>query len=169
MREMELTEYLATDVGRYEARLQLITFGTDYRQSTNMPPDEEMLWSAVAFARRGNVVLAPSERSHAFREFLAKRLSFRLGALGHLNANEPAVCAAHSCELRRVVELINAINAHEREFYDFVCHSFSPLCFGPSPPRRVAHQRHWYALADFVRAGRFALPNVTAGSRIDCG
>jgi hypothetical protein len=154
MREMELTEYLATDFGRYEARLQLITFAADDRQSTNLSPDEEMLRSAVAFARRGNVVLAPSERSHAFQEFLAKRLSFRPGALGRLNANEPALCAAHQCELRRVVELINVINAHEREFYDFVCHSFSELYLELSRPRKVARQRRCYAPpASYVRAG----------------
>ena len=33
MREMELAQYLATDLGRLEARLQLITFGTDYRRA----------------------------------------------------------------------------------------------------------------------------------------
>ena len=32
MREMDLARYLATDLGRLEARLQLITFGTDYRR-----------------------------------------------------------------------------------------------------------------------------------------
>ena len=154
MREMQLTEYLATDFGRYEARLQLITFGGDCRQSPNSRCDEEMLRSAVAFARRGNVILAPSERSHAFRDFLAKRLSFRPAALGRLNANEPAMRAAHWCEFNRALGLLNTINAREREFYDFVCCSFSELCREPSPPRRVARQRHWYApLRGYVRAG----------------
>jgi len=73
--------------------------------------------------------------------------------MGRLKANEPATCAAHSCELRRVVELINVINARERELYDFACHSFSELCLEPSRPRKVARQRRSYALADFVRAG----------------
>jgi hypothetical protein len=154
MREMELTEYLATDFGRYEARLQLVTFGTDLLQSSIMPSDEVMLSSAVAFSRRDNVFLAPSERSPAFREFLAKRLSFRRGALGRLNVNEPAMRAAHSREFSRAVGRLNAINSREREFYDFVCHSFGELCRDRLPPRRMAQERHWYKpLAGYVRAG----------------
>src|ERR1700757_897352 len=32
MREMDLAQHVATGFGRLEARLQLITFGTDYRR-----------------------------------------------------------------------------------------------------------------------------------------
>src|ERR1700745_181579 len=79
MREMALTPYLATDFGWVEARLQLMTFGRDYRQSLDALSDQEMLQSALAFSRRENVVLAPSERSHDFRDFVAERFSFRPG------------------------------------------------------------------------------------------
>jgi hypothetical protein len=154
MREAELTEYLATDLGRYEARLQLITFGADLRQSPIVPSDGEMLRSAVAFSRRDNVILAPSERSPAFRGFLANRLAFRPGALGRLNVNEPGTRSAHFREFSRAVGLINEINAREREFYEFVCHSFSELYREPAPLQRAARQRPWYApLAGYVRAG----------------
>ena len=68
MRRMELIEYLATDYGQYEARLQLITFGTDYRQSFNTISDQEMLRTALAFARRKNVSSHPrSARMHSRR------------------------------------------------------------------------------------------------------
>lgn len=154
MREMELSEFLATDFGRYEARLQLITFGADFRQSYEMPSDEEMLRSALAFSRRGNIVLAPSERSPAFAEFLAKRLSFRPGPLRRLNANEPTMHSIHWRELSRAIGLINAINARERDFYDFVCHSFSEICCNTHPQRRPAEQGRWgAAVAGYVRAG----------------
>lgn len=154
MREMELTDYLATDFGQREARLQLITFGTDYRQSLGAPSDQEMLRAALAFARRENVILAPSERSHAFTDLLAKRLSFRPGALGRLNANQPALRAAHRGEFNRAIGLIDAVNAREREFYDFVCEYFGALCKNSHPPPAITPRRRRYApLAGYARAG----------------
>jgi hypothetical protein len=39
----------------------------------------------------------------------------------------PAVLAANLTEFNDAIELINSINAHEREFYDFVCRSFDKL------------------------------------------
>jgi hypothetical protein len=127
MREMRLADYLATDLGRLEARLQLMTFGTANRQSLETSSEEELLYSALAFARRENVVLAPSECSHAFTEFLAKRLSFRPGALGRLNANDPAMRAAYLAEFKSAIRLVVSINAREREFYNFIRRSFSAL------------------------------------------
>ena len=154
MREMDLVDYLLTDYGRHEARLQLITFGPNYREPAEALSDEELLSSALAFARSENVVLAPSERSQAFSELLAKRLSFRPQALGRLNANEAAMRTPHLSELNRAIEAINAMNVPEREFYEFVCHSFGELYRELCPPRRVSHQRHWYAsLIDYARAG----------------
>jgi hypothetical protein len=127
MREMELTRYLATQLGRFEARLQLTTFGTDHRQPGDTFCDQAMLRSACALARRDNVILAPSEHSPKYLELLAKRLAFRPGALQRLNANEPAMLAPYLPELNDALGLLNAINAHEREFYDFVCRSFDEL------------------------------------------
>jgi Sulfotransferase family len=127
MREMDLAQYIATDLGRLEARLQLITFGTDYRRPAYTLSDYEMLCSARALAQQGNVVLAPSERSSAFMELVAKRLAFRPGPLRRLNANEPSVLAANLTEFNNAIGLIDSINAHEREFYDFVCRSFDRL------------------------------------------
>jgi hypothetical protein len=127
MREMDLTRYVATDLGRHEARPQLITFGADYRRPADALSDHQLLCSARALARRENVILAPAERSPAFVELVAKQLAFRPGALRRLNANEPAILAANLTEFNDATELINSINAHEREFYDFVCRSFDKL------------------------------------------
>ena len=127
MREMHLAQYVATDLGRLEARPQLITFGTDYRRSAAALSDDEMLSTARALAQRGNVILAPSECSSAFMELIAKRRAFRPGPLRRFNANEPAVLAANSTEFNDATGLIDSINAHEREFYDFVCRSFDKL------------------------------------------
>ena len=153
MREMDLIDYLMTEYGRHEARLQLMTFGPDYRQAADALTEEELLSSALAFARRENVFLAPSERSHAFNRFLGKRLAFRPRALGRLNANEPAMHSAYISEFNRAVQRINEINAREREFYDFVCRSFGELYSDAYPPRGFARQRHWYVPLDsYVRA-----------------
>jgi hypothetical protein len=127
MREMNLAQYVATDLGRLEARLQLITFGADYRGQAETLCDQEMLRAASALGQRRNVILAPSERSSAFMELVAKRLGFRPGPLRRLNANEPAVLAANLTEFNDAIGLIDSINAHEREFYDFVCRSFDKL------------------------------------------
>jgi len=153
-REMDLVNYLLTDYGRNEARLQLTTFAPHYREPAKALSDEALLSSALAFARSENVVLAPSERSQAFSELLAKRLSFRPQALGRLNANEAAMRTPHLSELNRAIEAITGMNVPEREFYEFVCHSFGELYRELCPPRRVSHQRHWYAsLIDYARAG----------------
>jgi Sulfotransferase family len=141
MRDMQLADYLATDLGRFEARLQLITFGTDYRHSPAAPSDREMLYSALAFAQRENVVLAPSERSDAFGKFLAKRLSFRPGPLGRLNANRPDLRAAYWSEFRDSIEVLNSINAREREFYEFVCRLFRERQLNSYPRRRCSRAR----------------------------
>lgn len=127
MREMDLAQYVATGLGRLEARLQLITFGTDYRRPTDALSDQETLCAARALAQRENVILAPSDRSSAFMELVARRLAFRPGPLRRLNANEPAVLTAYRLEVNNAIELINSINVHERKFYDFVCRSFSDL------------------------------------------
>jgi len=60
-------------------------------------------------------------------ELVAKRLAFRPGVLQRLNANEPAMLAAYLSELNDALGLINSLNVHEREFYDFVCRSFDEL------------------------------------------
>ncbi|MBV9200419.1 MAG: sulfotransferase family 2 domain-containing protein [Alphaproteobacteria bacterium] len=152
MRQMDLAQYVTTDLGRLEARLQLITFGTHCRQTIDAPSDHEMLCSARAFVRRDNVVLAPSERSPEFMEFVAHRLEFRPAALPRLNANAPAILAANWAEVERAIALINATNVCEREFYDSVCLSFDGLRAAEcrrsgrsslfpifrSPPRRAA-------------------------------
>jgi hypothetical protein len=135
MREMKLVDFLATDLGRFEARLQLITFGADYRQSSDEVSELEMLYSALALARRPNSILALSECSDTVRKFLAKRLSFRPGPLGRLNVNDPALHAAHLSEIGPAVELVNSINAGEREFYDFICGSFRERRVNRSPYR----------------------------------
>lgn len=153
MREMDLVDYLLTEHGRHEARLQLTTFGGNCLEPANTPSDEELLSAAVAFAQRENVVLAPSERSQAFSGVLAKRLSFRPKALGRLNTNEAAMRAPHLSEFNRAAEIINAMNAPEREFYEFVCQSFGELYADAYPPRGVVRQRDWYApLNSYVRA-----------------
>jgi Sulfotransferase family len=145
MREMRLSDYLATDFGQLEARLQLITFGTANRQSLETSSEEELLYSALAFSRRENVVLAPSERSHAFTEFLAKRLSFRPGALGRLNANDPAMYAAYLAEFKSAIRLVTSINAREREFYDFICRSFSAIEEDTPLGKGFSRARSWSA------------------------
>ena len=127
MRQMHLAQYVATDLGRLEARLQLITFGTDYRRPATALSDHEMLCAARGLAQRGNFILAPSERSSAFMELVAKRLAFRPGPLRRLNANKPAGVAANLTEFNDATRLIEPINAHEREFYDFVCRYFDKL------------------------------------------
>lgn len=126
MREMDLARYMATDLGRFEARLQLISFGTDGRRPIDLVSDEEMLRSARALSGRENTILAPSERSRIFLELVAHRLAFRPGALQRLNANGPGARAALR-EIDEAIDLINSINALERELYDFVCRSFENL------------------------------------------
>ena len=66
-------------------------------------------------AQRKNVILAPSERSSAFIELVAKRLAFRPGVLPRLNANGPLFLAANLTELNNAIGLIDSINAHERD------------------------------------------------------
>jgi hypothetical protein len=73
-----------------------------------------MLRSATALAQLGNVILAPSERSSSFVELVAKRLAFRPGELRRLNANEPAILAAHLTEFNAAIGLINSINTQRR-------------------------------------------------------
>jgi hypothetical protein len=148
MRDMDLVDYLATAFGRFESRLQLITFGADYRQSVDALSDQELLSSALAFARRENVVLAPSERSDEFRKVLASRLSFRPRALGRLNSSGPALRAAHLPALGGAIDLIDSITRREREFYDFICRSFSELLANSPPNQKFFSAEHLGAIGN---------------------
>ncbi len=76
MRQMDLSQYLSTDLGRLEARLQLVMFGNDYSKPVSPLSDPQMLLSARAFAQRENTILAPSERSLEFIKFVAHRWHF---------------------------------------------------------------------------------------------
>jgi hypothetical protein len=136
VRYSHLCDYLATAIGRAQARLQLITFGSYYCRAYQEYSDQELLSSAIRFAQLDNVLLAPSEHSDVFRKLLAKRLEFRPGVLKNLNANDPATRAAHQKEFNSVLGLIYSINAREREFYDFVCRSFGRLRTGSVPALR---------------------------------
>jgi hypothetical protein len=137
MRDMEFAKYLATDFGGVEARLQLITFGTEYGETTDALSDDDLLCTARAFVQRDNVILAPSELSAAFVRFVSRRLGFRPGALRRLNVNRRWHSAIDPDEIGNAVCLLDAINAREREFYDFVCRSFDELRSNWAPPRRL--------------------------------
>jgi hypothetical protein len=54
-------------------------------------------------------------------------LAFPPGELRRLNANEPAILAAHLTEFNAAIGLINSINTHEREYYEFVPRYFDAL------------------------------------------
>jgi Sulfotransferase family len=130
MRSMDLADYLATDFGRRESRLQLIMFGTDHRRMWTTYSEGEMLASALAFARRDNVLLGPSERSADFSKLLARRFAFRPRKLSRLNANNPKLRSAYLPEFARAMQLIKEHNKLEYEFYDYVCRSFAEAVDG---------------------------------------
>jgi hypothetical protein len=71
-----------------------------------------MLRSATAVAQL-EMWRPPSARS-SFVELVAKRLAFRPGELRRLNANEPAILAAHLTEFNAAIGLINSINTQRR-------------------------------------------------------
>jgi hypothetical protein len=137
MRDMDLGDYLMTEYARAETRLQLITFGADYRHSIDALSDQELLSSALAFTRHDNVILAPSDRSYGFQRYLANRLAFRPQALGRLNANASFARLDHFPELGHAMALLNSINVYERDFYDHICRSFDAVEVTVRPSHRL--------------------------------
>ena len=124
MRVMRLAEFVATDFGRYETRLQLITLGTDPRRPLGSYTDHEMLENALAFLERDGTIFAPSHQSGRLMERLSQRLDFRAPRLRHLNASDPADYARCRGEFQEALPLIESSNAYDRQLYDVACARF---------------------------------------------
>jgi hypothetical protein len=125
MREMPIADFLDTDDGRYESLLQLIIFGTDYRKAFQEYSDQQMLDAALAYAKRDNVILAPSDRSEQLAELLAGKFSLPPLSLERLNENNRAAMSDSIVEFEALRSQIEDANACERSFYDFVVDLFN--------------------------------------------
>lgn len=122
MRDMKLNEFVQTDFGSYETRVQLIALGTDYRYAFDSYDDHEMLCRATAFLGRADSIFVPSTDAGDVLEQLSQRLNFRAPQLRQLNTNDTADYARYAQEFREALPVIEEKNAYERQLYDDLCH-----------------------------------------------
>ena len=139
MRQASAEEFLESEDGRYESRLQLILFGTDYRKAFHEYSEVQMLEAASAFAARERVILAPVEQSARFAEVLARELSMRQPPLRRLNATDRSEMGDSLAEFAGLDERLQTVIRSEREWYDFVCRRFEERfpAARPAPLRRL--------------------------------
>jgi hypothetical protein len=129
MRTLNIADFLATDLGSYEARLQLLLLGA--RPGGEAEADRALLQRAVGFLEREDVLFAPSEDSAGFMRCLADRIGLRAVPLGRFNVNESDDYRRAAAEIRAALPALEAKNAAERELYEFTRHSFNARLGGP--------------------------------------
>ena len=132
MRETAVLDFLRTDAGRAEVRLQLLILGCDYRVQSSNQSDDEMRRRAVDLLRRPGVLFAPSDQSRQFIRLLSELFGFRLRRLGRLNANDPGAYASHSQEFSLSYPAILRENGHEVLLYEEVRKRFAEQCRNPA-------------------------------------
>jgi hypothetical protein len=152
MRVMRLVEFVRTEFGSYETRLQLITLGTDPRRALASYTDREMLDNALAFLERDDTIFAPSHHSGHLMEQLSQRLDFRAPRLRRLNASDPTDYARYRGEFQEAMPLIESSNAYDRQLYDVVCARFDGSGTQHAV-RRPAHQAPSPVMASRSGAG----------------
>ena len=125
MREMTVPDFLLTEVGRIEARLQLVILGGDHRQPLACQSDEEMLQRAADLLHRPSTLFAPSDQSDQFNRLLSHLFAFRPRRLGSLNVNARSAYSSHAEEFDRARPAIERENSHEQRLYEVVRASFA--------------------------------------------
>lgn len=118
MREGEVADYLRTEAGRTEARMQLLILGGDHQRPLASQAEGEMLRDAVALLHRPNTLFAPSGRSGDFNRMLSDLLGLRPRRLGKLNADTGH--ASHDEEFSRVRQTLEWENRSEQGLYEAV-------------------------------------------------
>jgi len=117
MRERPLCDFLKTEFGRYEARVQLVELGRAPDPRTGGMDDQTLLANAKDLLDQDRALIAPSEASDQLAALLERRLEVRLPPLTALNANDPADYARHAAEFAQTRPAIEALNAGERLLY----------------------------------------------------
>jgi hypothetical protein len=125
MRTLGIRDFLATDFGNYEARLQLLALGAQPGIPGDSLTDQVLLARAIAFLDRGDTLFAPSEESRLFIRALAAGIGLGNVPLGRLNANDPGDYQRGTAEIHDALPAIRAKNAAERELYEFARRRFA--------------------------------------------
>lgn len=124
MRNMPLSAFLDTPLGRAEAQLQLILLGATPDMPAGCLAQDVLLDAALHFVAREDVLFAPTEAAERLVGRLFERLGGRPPALSRLNTNKRADYQHHDAEFRQAMPRLLALTEADRQLFDAVRHRF---------------------------------------------
>lgn len=137
MREGSVGDFLASEAGRAEARLQSLLLGAAHDRPLEGADDPAVLASAMAAIERADCLFAPMAASQALAQAALARFGLKAPTLRRQNENEPAAYARHEAELRQAVPLVAAIAAGDRRLFEAAGARFGPFAASRRQGRRA--------------------------------
>ena len=125
MREGSVKDFLASEAGRAEVKLQSLLLGAAHDHPFGNT-DDTILADAMAVVERTDCLFAPTARSQALVRAALARFGLKAPILGRQNENEPAAYARHQAELQEAAPLVAAIAAGDRRLFENVEERFEP-------------------------------------------
>lgn len=127
MREGTVADFLASENGRAEARLQSILLGAPHDRPAGSIAEAAILANAMAAVERPDVLFAPMAASQALVDAALARFGLKAPTLGRENENDAADYARHQAELDAAVPLLASITAGDGRLFEQVAASFRPI------------------------------------------
>ncbi|HEY3909202.1 MAG TPA: hypothetical protein VGM07_04855 [Stellaceae bacterium] len=125
MRDLPFREFLQTEGGRLEAQQQLIMLGCDHASGEASPDDQICLDRAKEMLSSDRFLFAPCTQSAAFYDIVAKPYRVRRRDSAKLNNSDHGAQSLDIEEFNNSLDLLQSINAAERQLYDFVAARFA--------------------------------------------
>lgn len=128
MREGGLAEFLASEDGRAEAKLQSILLGAAHDRPLGSMAEVEadILANAMAAVGRHDCLFAPMRASQALVDAALARFGLKAPMLGRPNENTPSDYTRHAVELNDTVPLLRSMTEGDRRLFETVSDAFRP-------------------------------------------
>lgn len=139
MREGPIKDFLASDAGLAEVRLQSHLLGVAHDRPFESADDAAVLANATAAIERADCLFAPMAASQALVRDALARFGLEAPTLLRRNENDPVAYDRHRAELLDAAPLVAAMAAGDRRLFERVKERFKPvpalhtgLAVGPS-------------------------------------
>ncbi len=127
MRDLPFREFLQTESGKLEAQQQLIMLGGDHATGQASSDDRICLDRAREILSSDRFMFAPCTQSGVFCDIMTKSHRIRKRHAVILNNSDYGSQSLDIAEFSDLLDLLQSINATERQLYDFVAARFANI------------------------------------------
>lgn len=148
MRDLPFREFLQTEAGKLEAQQQLVMLGCDHASGEASSSDRICLDRAKEILSSDQFLFAPGTQAFAFYDIIVKQYHVRRRNVAELNNNDYGAQSLDIAEFNNSLDLVQSINATERQLYDFVAARFGRRQQMTRPRRATAEPqllRSWWS------------------------